>query len=36
MEVGKDADLRLLSGDPLEYATKVEKVIIDGELVHSL
>jgi len=36
LEVGKDADLRLLSGDPLEYATKVEKVIIDGELVHSL
>lgn len=35
LEVGKDADLRLLSGDPLEYATKVEKVIIDGELVHS-
>ncbi|MFH2111329.1 MAG: amidohydrolase [Candidatus Bathyarchaeota archaeon] len=36
LEVGKDADLRLLSGDPLEYATKVEKVIIDGEVVHSL
>ena len=36
IEKGKDADLRLLSGDPLEYATKVEKVIIDGELVHSL
>jgi imidazolonepropionase-like amidohydrolase len=35
LEVGKDADLRLLSGDPLEYATKVERVIIDGELVHS-
>ena len=35
LEVGKDADLRLLSGDPLEYATKVEKVLIDGELVHS-
>lgn len=36
LEVGKDADLRLLSGDPLDYMTKCQKVIIDGELVHSL
>ena len=35
LEVGKDADLRLLSGDPLEYMTKCQKVIIDGEIVHS-
>jgi imidazolonepropionase-like amidohydrolase len=35
LEVGKDADLRLLSGDPLDYMTKVQKVIIDGELVYS-
>ena len=35
LEVGKDADLRLLSGDPLEIMTKCEKVIIDGELVFS-
>ena len=36
LEVGKDADLRLLSGDPLEFMTKCQKVIIDGEIVHSL
>ena len=36
IEVGKDADLRLLSGDPLDVMTKVQKVIIDGEVVHSL
>jgi imidazolonepropionase-like amidohydrolase len=35
LEVGKDADLRLLSGDPLEFMTKVQKVIIDGEVVFS-
>ena len=36
LEAGKDADLRLLSGDPLEYMTKCQKVIIDGEVVYSL
>ncbi len=36
LEVGKDADLRLLSGDPLDYMTKCKKVIINGEVVHSL
>jgi len=36
VEVGKDADLRLLSGDPLDVMTKVQKVIIDGEIVFSL
>jgi imidazolonepropionase-like amidohydrolase len=36
LEVGKDADLRLLSGDPLDYMTKCQKVIINGEVVHSL
>ncbi len=36
LEVGKDADLRLLSGDPLDYMTKCQKVIIDGKVVHSL
>ena len=35
LEVGKDADLRLLSGDPLDIMTKCQKVIIDGELVYS-
>jgi imidazolonepropionase-like amidohydrolase len=36
LEVGKDADIRLLSGDPLEFMTKCQKVIINGEAVHSL
>ena len=35
LEVGKDADLRLLSGDPLDIMTKCQKVIIDGEVVYS-
>jgi len=33
IEPGKDADLRLLSGDPLDVMTKVQKVIIDGKVV---
>lgn len=36
LEVDKDADLRLLSGDPLDIMTKCQKVIINGEVVHSL
>jgi len=36
LEVGKDADLRLLSGEPLEYMTKCQKVIIDGKVAYSL
>ena len=35
LEKGKDADIRILSGDPLELKTKVEKVILDGEVVFS-
>ena len=34
LEKGKDADIRILSGDPLDLQTKVEMVIIDGEIVH--
>jgi len=34
IEEGKDADLRILDGDPLELRTRVEMVIIDGEIVH--
>jgi len=34
IEKGKDADLRILDGDPLELRTRVEKVIIDGEVVY--
>ncbi|MBA7602168.1 Imidazolonepropionase [subsurface metagenome] len=34
IEKGKDADLRILDGDPLELRTKVELVLIDGEIVY--
>jgi imidazolonepropionase-like amidohydrolase len=34
IEEGKDADLRILDGDPLELRTKVKMVIIDGEAVY--
>lgn len=33
LEEGKDADLIILSGHPLEVSTKVEKVIVNGEVV---
>jgi imidazolonepropionase-like amidohydrolase len=33
IEAGKDADLVLLDGDPLEMLTEVEKVLIDGSVV---
>ncbi len=36
LEVGKDADLRLLTGDPLDIQTKVQRVIIDGKIAYSL
>ena len=35
IEKGKDADLRILSGDPLDIKSKVEKVIIDGKILYS-
>jgi imidazolonepropionase-like amidohydrolase len=35
IEVGKDADLVLWSGDPLEITSKVERVYIDGKLVYT-
>jgi len=34
IEAGKDADLVLFDGDPFEYLTNVEAVIIDGNVVH--
>ncbi|UCD44629.1 MAG: amidohydrolase [Candidatus Bathyarchaeota archaeon] len=34
IEKGKDADLRILDGDPLDLHSKVKTVIIDGEVVH--
>jgi imidazolonepropionase-like amidohydrolase len=35
LEEGKDADLVLLDGDPMEFTTSVEKVIIDGKIEYS-
>jgi len=34
IEKGKDADLRILDGDPLDLQSKVKTVIIDGEIVY--
>jgi len=34
LDVGKDANLLILSGDPLEVGTKIEKVMIEGKIVH--
>lgn len=36
IEPGKDADLLILDGPPLELKTRVEKVFIDGKEVYSL
>jgi imidazolonepropionase-like amidohydrolase len=33
LEVGKDADLVIFNGDPLHYLTRVDFVIIDGQVV---
>jgi imidazolonepropionase-like amidohydrolase len=34
IEPRKDADLRMLSGYPLDVMTKVQKAFINGELVY--
>ena len=34
IEKGKDADLRILSGDPLDIKTKVEMVLVDGKVLY--
>jgi imidazolonepropionase-like amidohydrolase len=34
LEVGKDADVVVFSGHPLEYRTVAEMVFVDGELVY--
>jgi len=34
LDVGKDANLMILSGDPLDIGTKIEKVMIEGKIVH--
>jgi imidazolonepropionase-like amidohydrolase len=35
LDVGKDGDVLVLSGDPLEVTTRIEKVIVNGQVVHS-
>ena len=34
LEVGKDADILILDGDPLEMTTHIEKVLINGQVVY--
>lgn len=34
LEVGKDANLLVLSGDPLDIGTKIHMVMIEGKVVH--
>jgi imidazolonepropionase-like amidohydrolase len=34
LEVGKDADLVFLSGEPFALTTRVERVMIGGEVVY--
>lgn len=35
LEVGKDADIVILSGHPFDYKTVAEKVLIDGSVVYT-
>lgn len=35
IEVGKDADLALFDGNPFEYTSHVQKVLVNGRVVHS-
>jgi len=34
LEVGKDANLLMLSGDPLDVGTKIHMVMVEGKIVH--
>lgn len=34
LEKGKDADIRILSGEPLDIKSKVETILIDGKVVY--
>jgi imidazolonepropionase-like amidohydrolase len=36
LETGKDADIVLFTGDPLDIQTKAAKVIIDGEVIYDM
>ncbi len=33
IDVGKDADLVILSGEPFDFASRVEKVLVNGRIV---
>ena len=33
IEIGKDADLVIFSGHPFDFRSKVEKVLVDGQVV---
>ncbi|NPV30429.1 MAG: amidohydrolase [Firmicutes bacterium] len=35
LEVGKDADIIVLDGHPLDWRTKVELVLVNGEIAHA-
>ena len=34
LDIGKDANLLILSGDPLDIGTKIDKVMIEGKIVY--
>ncbi len=36
LEAGKDADIAIWSGHPLDYRSKAEKTLIDGRVIYSL
>jgi imidazolonepropionase-like amidohydrolase len=33
IDVGRDADLVILSGEPFDFASRVEKVLVNGRIV---
>ena len=36
LEVGKDADIAIFDGDPMEISTRTLYTIIDGEVVYDV
>lgn len=36
LEVGKDADIAVFDGNPLDFRTKTQKVFVDGSVVYSI
>jgi imidazolonepropionase-like amidohydrolase len=35
IQAGKDADLIILSGDPLDITSKIETVIVNGQVAYA-